>query len=156
MSNQVKTIPDGYHTLTPYLIVKGTSKAIEFYTKALGAKEIFRMEMDGGVIGHAEVQIGNSRFMIADEFPDMEGVLGPASCGGTPVTFMIYVDNVDAVSERALSVGMKIKKPITDQFYGDRSGTFVDPFGHVWTIATHKEDVPPEELKKRMNELYKK
>ena len=114
------------------------------------------MEMDGGVIGHAEVQIGNSRFMIADEFPDMEGVLGPASCGGTPVTFMIYVDNVDAVSERALSVGMKIKKPITDQFYGDRSGTFVDPFGHVWTIATHKEDVPPEELKKRMNELYKK
>lgn len=154
MQNQVKKIPDDYHTLTPYLIVKEAIKAIDFYKKALDAKEIFRLEMGEGVIGHAEMQIGNSRFMLADEFPDMKDVLGPHSCGGTPVSFMVYVDNVDVVAEKAIAAGMQIKKPIIDQFFGDRSGTFADPFGHVWTIATHIEDVSPSEMKKRMNELY--
>ncbi len=152
MSKQIKSPPDGYHTLTPYLIVKGAGKAIEFYKKALGADELFRLEMGGGIIGHAELQIGDSRFMLADEHPEM-GALGPQSVGGTPVSFMIYVRDVDATATHAVNCGMKVKTPLKDQFYGDRNGTFTDPFGHAWTLSQHKEEVSPEEMKKRMAAL---
>lgn len=154
MDKQVKKIPEGYHTLTPYLITKDAAKAIDFYKQALGAEELFRVDMSGR-IGHAEVQIGDSRFMIADEFPDMRTV-GPQTLGGTPVSFMVYVEDVDAVAKKAVAAGMKIKKPVENQFYGDRTGTFEDPFGHVWSIGTHIEDVSHDEMKKRLEKRIEK
>jgi PhnB protein len=144
----VKFTPDGYHTATPYLIVNGAAAAIEFYKKAFGATELFRMDAPGGKIGHAEIQIGDSRIMLADEFPEMDA-RGPQSIGGTPVSIMLYVEDVDTVFNRAIAAGAKVKQPVQDKFYGDRSGNFVDPFGHVWTIATHKEDLSPSEIGKR-------
>jgi len=145
----VKPVPDGYRTVTPYLIVAGAAKAIEFYKRAFGAKERMRHEMPGGAIGHAEIEIGDSVIMLADEFPEM-GAKSPQSIGGTPVGICLYVENVDARFEQAVKAGAKIERPLQDQFYGDRSGTVVDPFGHKWTIATHIEDVSEEELSRRM------
>lgn len=144
----VKPIPEGYHSVTPYLCVKGAVDAIEYYKKAFGATELFRMEHDGK-IGHAEIKIGDSPIMLADEFPEM-GFVSPATLGGSPVGIMIYVDDVDTIYKQAIAAGGVEKKPVQDQFYGDRSGTLADPFGHVWTVATHKEDVAPEEIEKRM------
>ena len=148
----VKPIPEGYHSLTPYLIVDGAADAIEYYKKAFGATELFRMD-HGGKIGHAEIKIGDSPFMLADEMPQM-GYRGPKSLGGTPVSLMIYVEDVDTVYPRAIEAGGVEMKPLQDQFYGDRSGTLTDPFGHVWTVATHKEDVTKEEMDKRLAALH--
>jgi PhnB protein len=150
----VKPIPEGYEGVTSYLIIDGAAQAIDFYKKAFGATELFRMPMPGGKIGHAEIKIGKSVVMMADEHPDM-GYRGPKAYGGTPVSLMFYVEDVDSVFNRAISAGAKSMKEVADQFYGDRSGTLTDPFGHVWTIATHKEDVPPEEMDRRMAEMMK-
>ncbi len=144
----VKPIPEGYHSVTPYLIIKGAADAIDFYKKAFGATELFRMEHEGQ-IGHAEIRIGDSPIMLADEFPQM-GFKSPKTIGGTPVSLMIYVEDVDTTFKQAITSGGVQLKPLQDQFYGDRSGTLTDPFGHVWTVATHKEDVTPEEMDKRM------
>lgn len=151
MTSKVKPIPDGYHSITPYLYVKGGAKALEFYAKALGAQELFRMPGPGGQIGHAEMKIGDSVFMLADEMPAC-GVKSPSSLGGNGSSLMIYVPDVDAAFKRAIGAGAKEVRPLTNQFYGDRSGTIVDPFGHQWTIATHVEDVPPDELERRAAE----
>jgi PhnB protein len=144
----VKPIPEGYHSLTPYLIVEGGAKALEYYKNAFGATELFRMEHEGK-IAHAEMKIGDSPFMLSDEHPEM-GYKGPKSIGGSAVGLMIYVDDCDAVFKQAITAGGTEKKAIQDQFYGDRSGTLEDPFGHIWTVATHKEDVTPEEIDKRL------
>jgi PhnB protein len=151
----VKPIPDGYHSVTPYLICKGAAQAIEFYKRAFGATEIMRMPGPDGRLGHAEVRIGDSAVMLADEFPEMD-VRGPQSLGGTSVSLLIYVPDVDTAFPRAIKAGGKEVRPLTDQFYGDRSGTLEDPFGHKWTIATHKEDVPPQEMQRRHEEFMKK
>ena len=155
MSKNVNAIPEGYHSVTPYLIMKDAEKAIEFYTKAFGAKEIGRITMAGGKIGHAEIQIGNSRLMIADEFPEW-GNKGPVTLGGTPVGLCIYVENVDEVFRRAIEAGGKTDQnmEVKDQFYGDRTGTLIDPFGHKWTIATHIEDVSFEEMQRRSDAMF--
>jgi len=144
----VKPIPEGYHSVTPYLIVNGGAKAIDFYKKAFGATELFRMEHEGKV-GHAEIKIGDSPIMLADEQPAM-GYVSPQAIGGTPVSLMIYVEDVDKTYKQAISSGGVELKALQDQFYGDRSGTLKDPFGHIWTVATHKEDVTPEEMNKRI------
>ncbi len=144
----VKPIPDGYHSVTPYLTISGAADAIEYYKKAFGATELFRMDHQGKV-GHAEIKIGDSPIMLADEFPEM-GQVSPKTLGGSPVGIMIYVDDVDTIFNRAIAAGGEQQKPLQDQFYGDRSGTLKDPFGHVWTVATHKEDVTSEEMDKRM------
>jgi PhnB protein len=146
---KVKPIPDGYHTATPYLIIQGAAEALDFYKKAFSATEIMRMaDPKTNHIGHAEIKIGDSPIMLADEHPDM-GFRSPKSLGGTPVSLMLYVEDVDAVAKQATAAGAKEIRPVQDQFYGDRSGTFEDPFGHVWTISTHKEDLTPEEIGKR-------
>jgi len=144
----VKPIPDGYHTVTPYLVCRGAAKAIEFYTKAFGAKEMFRMPMPDGSIAHAEVQIGDSMLMISDENPDM-GAVSPQSLNGTPVNIFLYVKDVDAAFQQAVKAGATAVMPPTDMFWGDRYSKLSDPFGHSWSIATHKEDVAPEEMGKR-------
>ena len=143
-----KPIPDGYPRVTPYLCVEGADAAIAFYTKVLGAKEKMRMAAPGGKVGHAELQLGDSIVMLADEHPEM-GFLSPKSMGGTPVTISVYVENVDEVFERAMSEGASAERAVEDQFYGDRTGQFQDPFGHRWHVATHVEDVPAEEMEKR-------
>jgi PhnB protein len=143
-----KPIPDGYHTATPYLIVNGTAEAIEFYKRAFGATELLRITDPQGRIGHAEIRIGDSVIMLADEHPDM-GYRGPRSMGGSSVSILLYVDDVDTIFGRAVSAGATVQRPIANQFYGDRSGKVEDPFGHVWSIATHVEDVPPEEMRRR-------
>ena len=143
-----KAIPDGYRTATPYLIVKGAAEAIEFYKRAFGATEMLRMADPQGKIHHAEIRIGDSMIMLADEQPAM-GYRSPRSIGGSSVSFLLYLEDVDAVFERAVKAGAKAQQPVKNQFYGDRSGTLEDPFGHVWTVATHVEDVPPEEMQRR-------
>jgi PhnB protein len=148
MTSKPKPIPDGYHTATPYLIVKGAAQAIEFYKKAFGATELMRMPQPGGKIGHAEIKIGDSPIMLADESPDV-GARSPQSIGGSPVSIMLYVEDVDRMFSQAVAAGAKVKRPVADQFYGDRTGGIEDPFGHLWYIATHKEDVSPEEMRKR-------
>ena len=147
MSDGVKAIPDGYEGITPYLICKNAEAAIEFYKKAFGAVELFRIG-GPGMIGHAEMKIGNAIFMLADEFPDL-GALSPETIGGSAVSLYLYVDDVDSFTEKAVAAGLEVLKPVTDQFYGDRSGAFKDPFGHIWGLATHKEDLTPEELDAR-------
>jgi PhnB protein len=149
-----KAIPDGYTTATPYLIVKGAAAAIDFYKRAFGAQEIFRMNNPDGGVGHAEIKIGNSMIMLADEHPQM-GHRGPRSLGGSAVSIMLYVPDADDVFERAVKSGAKAQRPMENQFYGDRSGALEDPFGHVWTIATHVEDVEPDEMKKRAEAAFK-
>ena len=148
----VKAIPDGYHSVTPYLIVRGAAKAIDYYKQVFGATEIMRMLDPSGKIGHAELKIGDSPIMLADEFPEM-GYLSPEGRGGTPVSLMLYVPDVDATVEKAVATGASVVKAVADQFYGDRNGTITDPFGHVWTISTHKEDVSVEEMKRRMEKM---
>lgn len=146
----VKPIPDGYHSITPYLIVSGAAKALEFYYAVFGAKELLRIPGPDGTIGHAEFKIGDSIIMIADEPADTPYRRNPKSFGGSPVGFMVYLPDVDAAFALALKNGASVHKPLQDQFYGDRSGTIIDPFGHVWTIATHTEDVSPDEMERRI------
>lgn len=143
-----RPVPDGYHTATPYLIIGGAAEAIEFYERVFGATERFRMPGPDDRIAHAEIQIGDSVIMLADEVLDM-GYRSPRSLGGTAVSLLVYVDDVDAVFRRAVDAGALPLRPVADQFYGDRSGTLEDPFGHVWTIATHIEDVSVEEMRRR-------
>jgi len=147
-----KAIPDGYHSVTPYLIIEGASKAIDFYKDAFGAVELFRMAGPDGRVAHAEIKIGDSPIMLADEHLEMD-VRSPTALGNTPVGLMIYVEDCDAVYNQAVAAGAKVLKPLMDQFYGDRNGTVVDPFGHKWTIATHKEDVSPEEMDRRVQAM---
>ena len=145
---KVKPIPDGYHKVTPYLIVDGASDAIAWYAKILGATERMRMAGPDDRVGHAELELGDSVIMLADEFPDM-GARGPKTIGGSAVGILVYVDDVDAVFEQAVKAGATAREQPEDKFYGDRSGTFEDPFGHVWHVATHVEDVAPDEMTKR-------
>jgi PhnB protein len=151
MPNPVKPIPDGYHAVTPYLHVKGAARAIEFYERAFGARLLYRIDQPEGRVGHAELQIGDSRVMLADEFPEM-GVRSPQAIGGTPVTIHLYVPDVDATVACAVAAGATLSRPVADQFYGDRNGGLVDPFGHVWFVATHVEDVAPDEISRRAAE----
>jgi len=148
----VKPIPDGYPRVSPYLVVDGAQKAIEFYATVLGATERMRMPGPDGRLGHAEIEVGDSIIMLADEYPDM-GAKAPAAYGGSPVSVMVYVEDVDATVNRATEAGATVVRPLENQFYGDRSATFDDPFGHRWTIATHVEDVSPEEMGRRMAEM---
>jgi PhnB protein len=150
----VQPVPDGYHTVTPYLIVNGGAKAIDFYKKAFSATELLRFPMPDGRLGHAEIKIGDSPVMLADGVAEM-GYRDPLALGGTPVSILLYVKDVDALAAQAEAAGAKVLRPLQDQFYGDRSCTLADPFGHVWTIATHKEDVSLEEMQRRMAELNK-
>jgi PhnB protein len=144
----VKPIPEGYPRVTPYLMVDGASAAIDFYTTVLGATERMRMSAPEDKVGHAELEIGNSVIMLADESPEMDA-RSPRTVGGTPVSLHVYVEDADATFERALEAGAKMLQPVEDKFYGDRSGSFEDPFGHRWHMATHVEDVPPGEMEKR-------
>jgi PhnB protein len=143
----VKPIPEGYHSVTPYLVIDGAAKAIDFYKKAFEATELMRMPMPDGKVAHAEIKIGDSPVMLADE---QEQFKGPKSHGGTPVSLMIYVSDVDRIFKQAIAAGAKEMRPVVNQFYGDRSGTLTDPFGHVWTVSTHVEDVSAEEMNRRM------
>lgn len=148
MPTPVKPIPNGYHTATPYLICRGAAKAIEFYKQAFGATEVMRFAAPAGKVGHAEIQIGDSKIMLADEFPEM-GAKSPQTFGGTAVSILLYVEDVDAVFNRALASGATVERPIENKFYGDRAGGVIDPFGHKWYIATHIEDVSADEMQRR-------
>jgi PhnB protein len=154
MTTKVKPIPDGYHTVTPYLIVSDASKALEFYKQAFGATETTRMDGPGGKVMHAEIRIGDSAIMLADECPQM-GARSPQQLGGSPVSLHLYVEDADSITNRATAAGATVIRPIQDQFYGDRSAMVTDPFGHTWNISTHKEDVSLEEIKKRAAALCK-
>jgi PhnB protein len=145
---KVEPIPEGYHNVTPYLIVDGAAKAIDFYRKVFAATEKMRMAAPGGKVGHAELTIGDSMIMLADEHPEMDH-RGPHAFKGAAVSLMVYVPDVDATVKTALAAGAKVVRPVENQFYGDRMGTIEDPFGHRWYVATHVEDVPPEEMAKR-------
>ena len=149
MAKEVRSIPAGHHTATPYLICNGAAKAIDFYKKAFGATEVMRMPMPDGKIGHAEIKIGDSHIMLADENPK-SGSYAPQHYGGSPVSMLLYVEKADDVVNKASSAGAKITRPVADQFYGDRSGTIEDPFGHKWDIHTHVRDVSPEEMERHM------
>ena len=153
MAGQVKPVPDGYHTVTPHLIVNDGAAALEFYKKAFGAVELFRMTRPDGRIGHAEIKIGDSPVMLADEHPEM-GALSPRSVGGSPVSIYLYVANADAMFNQAVAAGASAVRPLQNQFYGDRTGGVKDPFGYQWYIATHIEDVSPEELQRRAAEAH--
>ena len=143
----VKPIPEGYHSVTPYLIFSGAGEAIAFYKRALGAEEVLRLEGPGGKVGHAEIKIGDSRIMLADEHPEI-GALSPKTIGGSPVSIHLYDENVDAAVERAVAAGAKLIQPVEDKFYGDRTGGIEDPFGYRWYIATHKEDLTMDEIRR--------
>lgn len=151
----VKPIPEGYHAVTPYLSIKGAAEAIAFYQRAFGATELYRMPMPDGRLGHAELQLGDSRIMLADEMLDMADAVArsPRTLKGTSISLLIYLKDVDTVFAQAIAAGATMKRPVATQFYGDRSGTLEDPFGHIWTLATHVEDVSPEEMQKRMAAL---
>jgi len=154
MKSQIKPVPDGFHTLTPHLVVKGASQAIEFYKRAFGAEEIKRLPgPDGKSLIHAELKIGNSRLLLVDEFPEMD-CRGPRSVGGSPVSIHMFVDDADAAFDKALAAGAEVRMPLADQFWGDRYGVLTDPFGHIWSIATHKEDLTPQEIGKRAQTAF--
>jgi PhnB protein len=153
MASTVKPIPEGYHSATPYLTVNNAAEAIDFYKRAFGATETMRFNMPDGKVGHADIRIGDSSIMLCDEFPEMDA-RSPESLGGSPVMIHLYVDDVDAFVARALGAGAKVLTPVADQFYGDRAGKLGDPYGHVWWIATHKEDVPPAEMQKRAKAMF--
>ena len=148
----MQAIPEGYHTVTPYLIIKGCADALEFYKKAFQAEETMRMMTPDGRVGHAEVKIGTSRVMMADEHPEM-GALSPQTLGGSAIRMHLYVENADQVVADALAAGAALKRPVENQFYGDRSGAVEDPWGHHWHVSTHVEDVSEEEMMRRMKEL---
>ena len=148
MSEKVKAIPEGFRSVTPYLCVSDAARAIEFYKEAFGATERFRLEAPGGRIGHAEIQVGDSIIMLADEYPEIN-FRSPQTLGGPSSHFMIYVEDVDARVEQAVAAGAKLTRPVKDEFYGDRTGCVQDPFGHLWYIATHVEDLTPEEINQR-------
>lgn len=150
----VPPIPAGYHTVTPYLVIRDAAAAIDFYKAAFGAQEVMRMADPSGKVMHAEIRIGDSAVMMSDECPEM-GARGPEALGGSPTSLHLYVEDVDAMAARAAAAGATALRPVQDQFYGDRTGTFKDPFGHVWHIATHKEDVPPDELRRRAEAMFK-
>ncbi len=150
----VKPIRDGYATVTPYLIVRDAAKALDFYKRAFGATELYRLAAPDGKVLHSEMQVGNSRIMMAEEVPQMNA-RSPQSLGGSPVTILLYVEGVDTRVQQATAAGAKVVRPLQDQFYGDRSATLEDPFGHVWTVATHIEDVPPAEIQKRAEAMMK-
>lgn len=154
MPATVKAIPEGYEGATPYLVIKGAASALEFYRKAFGATEIMRMPTPEGTIGHAEIKIGKAIIMLADEYPDMN-CKSPQAYGGTPVSIMIYVPDVDRFVQRAVDAGAKLVRPVEDKFYGDRGASLEDPFGHQWHFATHVEDVPPDEMEKRAQAFMK-
>ena len=145
----IEPIPAGYHSVTPYLMVRDAARAMAFYRDAFGATEVMRFAGPDGRIAHAEVKIGDSHVMLADELPD-QGFVGPQTLGGAGVSLMLYVNDVDATFAKALAAGAKVRRPVADQFYGDRMGTLVDPYGHVWSIGTHREDVSVEEMQRRM------
>jgi PhnB protein len=149
MKNEVSWIPEGYHSATPHLIIRGAAQAIEFYKQAFGAKEMLRMDAPDGTVGHAEIKIGDSVIMLGDENIEA-GILSPKALNGSPVSILLYVQDVDAITAQAVAAGAKITRPIKDQFYGDRTGGVEDPFGHQWYLATHIEDVPLDEMKRRM------
>ena len=151
----VQPIPAGYHAVTAYLSIKGAAQAIDFYKRAFEAKELLRMPGPDGKVGHAELMIGDSHVMLADESPDM-GFLAPQTRGGTTVQLHLYVRDVDATVAKAVAAGGKLTRAVEDKFYGDRAGTIEDPYGHVWYVATHKEEVPPKEIKRRMDEMMRK
>ncbi|CAN5353012.1 Dot/Icm type IV secretion system effector PhnB [soil metagenome] len=153
MSEKTNPIPEGYKGATPYLCVNGAASAIDFYKQAFGAMETMRIADPSGKIGHAEIKIGEAPIMLADEFPDM-GFRSPQAFGGSPVTIHLYVADVDTLFSQAVAAGAKAVEPVEDKFYGDRAGKLEDPFGHVWYIATHKEDVAPEEVQKRAAAMY--
>lgn len=144
----VKPIPEGYHSVTPYLCCRDAGAAIDFYKKAFGATELMRMGAPGEKIGHADIQIGDSHLMLADEFPEM-GFLSPQTVGGSPVMIHLYVEDADATTARAVAAGAKVVKPVEDQFYGDRGGQLDDPFGHKWYVSTRKEDLSFDEVRER-------
>ena len=144
----------GYHSLTPYLFVAGAAEAIDYYTQIFGARELYRLNGPGGKVAHAELQIGDSRFMLAEEHPEI-GARSPHTIGGSPSMLLLYVEDVDALFARAIAAGAKPLRAIQDQFYGDRTGALADPFGHQWTLATHKEDVSPEEMTQRFEQMVK-
>lgn len=150
----VKPIPDGYHSVTPYLIVSNAAKALEFYQRAFNATEIMRLDGPGGKIMHAEIRIGDSQVMLADEFPEMEAV-SPTTLKGTASSLMVYVEDVDSRFQQAVAAGATVKRDVQDQFYGDRSGTLIDPFGHVWMLSTHTEDLAPDEVGRRFEAMMK-
>ena len=147
----VKPVPEGYSTIVPYLLVRNAPAAIDFYKNAFGATETDRFTMDDGRVGHADLKIGDSHLMLADELPEM-GYVGPETLGGTTFGIALYVENVDEIFNRAVSFGATVQRPLANQFYGDRTGTLLDPFGHKWTVATHVEDVKPEEMERRAKE----
>ena len=153
MASAVKPVPEGHHTVTPYLAIKNAAKALDFYKRAFGATETYTLMMPDGRVGHAEIRLGDSVIMLSDEFPEY-GNKGPDAFGGSPVTLHLYVDDVDAFFGKAVAAGARERKPVTDQFYGDRSGQLEDPFGHLWWVASHKEDVPPGEMQKRVEAMF--
>lgn len=154
MPTKVQPIPNGYEGATPYLIIKGAAKALDFYKKGFAAIEEMRVPGPAGTIGHAEIKIGGARIMLADEFPEM-GAKSPQTIGGSPVSIMIYVEDVDSFVKRAVSAGAKLLRPLENKFYGDRAATLEDPFGHQWHFSTHVEDVPPDEMAKRAEAFMK-
>ncbi|HVI86763.1 MAG TPA: VOC family protein [Dongiaceae bacterium] len=154
MASKVKPIPDGYNSVTPYLVVDGAAAAIDFYKTVFNATEHLRIPGPNNRVGHAELMIGSSMIMLADEHPEMN-IRGPKKIGGSPISIMLYVPDVDAVAAKAVAAGASLKRPVANQFYGDRMGTIEDPFGHSWHVATHVEDVPPAELERRMKEAGK-
>lgn len=152
--SKVSYIPQGYNSVTPYLVIKGAAQAIEYYKKVFGATETVRMDGPDGKVGHAELKIGDSHIMLADENPSMgQGYSSAATIGASPVSLYVYLPDVDSVVDRAIAEGAKLLRPVADQFYGDRTGFFQDPFGHLWGVATHVEDVAPQEMKERMKKL---
>jgi PhnB protein len=148
-----KPIPPGHHTVAPYLAISNGVKALEFYKQAFGATEVYKLILPDGRLGHAEIRIGDSIIMLSDEFPEYGGK-SPQTLGGSPVSIHLYVEDVDAFVQRAVAAGAKEAKPVKDQFYGDRSGQLQDPFGHLWWVATHKEDIPPAEMQKRVEAMF--
>lgn len=152
MAEHVNPIPDGYRSVTPYLSVRGAAQAIDFYSTVFGARERFRLPGPNGLIGHAEIEIGDSLIMLADETPGM-GNPSPQGLGGTAVSLALYVEDVDSVFNQAVAAGARVRTPVENQFYGDRSGTVIDPFGHIWGLMTHVEEVSPEEMQRRMEAL---
>ena len=155
MTTKPKPVPEGYHSVTPYLHIRNAAKALDFYQRAFGAIELLRMAAPDGKVMHAEIKIGDSIIMLSEEMPQMDA-RSPDSLGGTPFLILLYLENVDAQFKQAVAAGAKVLRPVENQFYGDRSGTVVDPFGHRWTLATHLEDVDPQEMRRRAEAFMKK